>query len=222
VSGEAGTLTAGGFSLLGEKGIAQRGAMPPEAEDEFEASWATESAALSPEECERIVTALTELIARINVATCATEWPGLLRRLGMQGAPSVATLWIAAKRAGFSLKQFGSMPTGALFMALDARATALEKLEEASTHRVSELLREAVSASGKGGRPIGIEVNGQRLKELRGDISQEALAVTCNVSTDTIYRGERGARWTDDNFEKVANGLTLALRRCVTPEDLKN
>lgn len=71
------------------------------------------------------------------------------------------------------------------------------------------------------GRPIGDAVGGDRLKGLRGGISQEALAAACGVSTDTIQRGERGKRWSEDTFKRVADGLTKLLQRRIVPDDLK-
>jgi hypothetical protein len=74
--------------------------------------------------------------------------------------------------------------------------------------------------AGRGGAPRGQMVNGESLKKLRGDMSQDALAETCRVAIDTIQRGERCARWSDHTFDRVADGLTMVHGRRITPDDL--
>jgi hypothetical protein len=74
----------------------------------------------------------------------------------------------------------------------------------------------------KGGRPEGQLVDGRKLREYRGKLSQEEFAEKCDVSLATIQRGEAGAPWTDRTFDDVAKTITLLIGKPVTSEDLKN
>jgi|SRR5579862_2899107 len=75
-------------------------------------------------------------------------------------------------------------------------------------------------AAGRNGAPRGQCVDGKHLKALRGTLSQDALAEAAGVSVDTIQRGERSERWSDDSLTRVAGALTSALGRPVDAADL--
>jgi transcriptional regulator with XRE-family HTH domain len=76
----------------------------------------------------------------------------------------------------------------------------------------------------RGGRPQGEPVDGEKLRKLRelAGLTQEALAGKCDLSEDTIQRGEAGGRWDDATFEIVANILSILTLQEISPEDLKN
>ena len=72
------------------------------------------------------------------------------------------------------------------------------------------------------GRRLGAEVDAAHLKQFRGDLSQVEFAEKCDVSLDSIQRGEGGGRWSDKTFEAVAATITILTGKSVKPEDLKN
>jgi hypothetical protein len=74
-----------------------------------------------------------------------------------------------------------------------------------------------------GGRHKGTAVDADKLREYRGGFSQEDFAGKCEVSPDSIQRGEEGGRWDDKTFAKVAQYISDAHpdRPKVRPEDLK-
>ncbi len=72
------------------------------------------------------------------------------------------------------------------------------------------------------GRKPGTEVDAKRLKQYRGNWSQEEFADKCGVSVDTIQRGEAGHRWGDKNFALVAKAIELLTGQSCKPENLKN
>lgn len=146
----------------------------------------------------------------------------LLRRLGVEASVPVTVqqMWKAARSVGFSREQFGSISPVDLWHVLEAKATVLERLRGRDYSEVQEVLEETIGV--RGGRPPGASVDAKKLKDYRGETSQEGLAATCNVSVDSISRGEAGGRWSDEVFQRVARGLTTVLNRPITPEDLKN
>lgn len=193
--------------------------MSSRTDDGFEAKFQAALDALSVEERAQIEPDWARLAQRVS--HFRNYQKDLCRRLGFKGPVTWHLLLQTARSVGLSPKQFAFMTPGQLCSLLDAKATALEQLRDLGTSgEPSERFWEAVMT--KGGRPPGTSVNGERLKELRGHISQDALAFSCNVSVDTIFRGEAGGRWGDSVFDKVADGLTEALGRQVTPQDLKN
>ena len=70
----------------------------------------------------------------------------------------------------------------------------------------------------KGGRPV-ILVDGERIKELRGERSQAAFAIYCNLSVDTIQRAEGLGRSSNKTIRKIVNVLKKKGEK-VEPEDL--
>jgi hypothetical protein len=75
----------------------------------------------------------------------------------------------------------------------------------------------------RGGRKPGSPVNGPRLRELREHVpmTQEVLAEKCDLSPDTIQRGEADGRWGDSTFGVVAEILSALLEKKITPDHLK-
>ena len=71
------------------------------------------------------------------------------------------------------------------------------------------------------GRKAGTTVDGTRLKEYRGAMTQEDFAAKCDVSVDTIQRGEAGERWSASVFTKVADTLTMLRGEQVKPQNLE-
>ena len=82
--------------------------------------------------------------------------------------------------------------------------------------------KESLVAPRRGGRRLGVLVDGAKLKQYRGNLSQLEFAEKCDVSVDTIQRGEAGARWSDKIFTVVAETISQLSELIVKPEDLKN
>jgi hypothetical protein len=58
----------------------------------------------------------------------------------------------------------------------------------------------------KGGRPV-ILVDGERIRELRGEYSQAAFALFCKVSVDAVQRAERHGRSSDKTIRRIVRKL---------------
>jgi hypothetical protein len=58
-------------------------------------------------------------------------------------------------------------------------------------------------------KPRSWPVNGERLRELRGDEKQESFAEKCSVSVPTLQRGEKGAKWSRKTIDRVAQRLEI-------------
>lgn len=88
---------------------------------------------------------------------------------------------------------------------------------DAKTETSSEL--RTADGSPKLGRKPSTQVDGMKLKKLRGDGSQEWLAEAAAVSVATIQRGEAGLPWSDQTFDAVEKvlsdkvGAPVALRK---------
>jgi hypothetical protein len=70
------------------------------------------------------------------------------------------------------------------------------------------------------GRPKGPQVNGAKLKELRGTFSQEDFADKCGVDIRTYQRGEASGTWALTTFDKVSANLTELLERSFSSDVL--
>jgi hypothetical protein len=82
-------------------------------------------------------------------------------------------------------------------------------LAAAASARISELVAKAAKTNqksplGKGGRPV-ILVDGERIRELRGEHSQAAFARLCKISEDAIQRAERRGRSSETTIRKILN-----------------
>lgn len=71
------------------------------------------------------------------------------------------------------------------------------------------------------GRRPGEQVNSMKVRELRGDLSQERFAQECAVSISAIQRGENGGRWDEKTFIKVFENAKALTGKTFTLEDLK-
>jgi hypothetical protein len=76
----------------------------------------------------------------------------------------------------------------------------------------------------RGGRPRGKPVYGERLRNLRelAGLTQNGLAEACDMSVDTIQRGEAGERWPDRNFTAVADTLSRLMSRKISTRELQH
>jgi hypothetical protein len=104
---------------------------------------------------------------------------------------------------------------------IEQLAARLEARREPALTRTALKAELAELPHGKGGRRTGKQVDGARLRELRGDIKQEALAELSGRSVDSIQRGEADGRWSKDMFDDVAGALSVLLQRTIEPEDLE-
>jgi DNA-binding transcriptional regulator YiaG len=62
------------------------------------------------------------------------------------------------------------------------------------------------SPARKGGRPV-ILVDGERIKELRGEYSQVVFARFCKVSVDAVQRAEHHGRSSDKTIRRIVRKL---------------
>ena len=108
--------------------------------------------------------------------------------------------------------------TCAIVLAFPEKYRNVANNQEASGHA----LRKMVQPKKRSGRKPGTTVNAAKLKQYRGNLSQEEFADKCGVSVDTIQRGEAGRRWGDRNFIRVAEAIELLTGRSFKLEDLKN
>ena len=69
--------------------------------------------------------------------------------------------------------------------------------------------RKAAAARGRPGRRKGELVNGERLRALRGRMTQEELAEKSGYSLNHIQRGEAGGTWSSYVFDAVAGALSV-------------
>jgi len=64
-------------------------------------------------------------------------------------------------------------------------------------------------------------VDGDKLRECRGTLTQQRFAEECGTTVTTIQRGENGGRWDDKTFDCIAENISALLKKSVTSEDLK-
>jgi hypothetical protein len=91
-----------------------------------------------------------------------------------------------------------------------------------TTEPVDPTLDKPASPRAKGGRHRGDVVDRQKLREYRGSFSQEDFAGKCDVSPDTIQRGEAGGRWDEKTFSKVSDTIRQLTGVTITAKDLMN
>jgi hypothetical protein len=155
----------------------------------------------------------------------------LLRRLGVDSSDDFEDFWLkswaAGRRAGISDEEFWNLTPREICAVLEAKVGELEILARARQADGTRLDQSSKSGKPKSeakppGRPKGKLVNGPRLREYRGTLSQEGFAEACDVSINTIQRGEAGKAWTEEIFNDVANAITRLTGKQVKPDDLKN
>jgi DNA-binding transcriptional regulator YiaG len=93
-------------------------------------------------------------------------------------------------------------------------AEAIERAQVADGKSTTGRNIDGLSVHTKTGRPRGTPVNGERLRALRGEMSQERFAAKCGVSVDTIQSGENGGCWSK------GMRINVAKRLAIPPEDL--
>jgi hypothetical protein len=73
----------------------------------------------------------------------------------------------------------------------------------------------------KGGRPV-ILVDGERIKELRGESSQTAFARLCKISVDALQRAERRGRSSEKTIRRIVRKLQGQGRKIESKDLIKN
>jgi hypothetical protein len=90
------------------------------------------------------------------------------------------------------------------------RPTDVLRDQEAQAPKENREIKKSVRRNGKssekGGRPVTL-VDGDRIKELRGESTQAAFARFCKISPDALQRAERHGRSSERTILKIANKL---------------
>jgi DNA-binding transcriptional regulator YiaG len=71
------------------------------------------------------------------------------------------------------------------------------------------------------GRPV-ILVDGERIRELRGEFTQAVFARVCNVSVDAVQRAERSGRSSEKTIRKIVRRLRSRGQKIEAKDLIKN
>jgi hypothetical protein len=136
------------------------------------------------------------------------------------------SLWIAT--AAQYMASFSTLGTTAIESAprtgnLNRESKGDPSLLGGLSEDLPDRCHQPIEGRGKksGGRPKALfEVDGKKIRKLRGDASQEVFSGLCGISADVLQRAERG-RASEQTLIKIC-AYAPKNRQNLTPEDLKN